>query len=66
MMNLLINGNRGRGRPKKTWADCVKEDEKKWRMAETDPSDRDLWRKALFENATNRGTLLDGDLKHVK
>ena len=49
VMNLVINGNRGRGRQKKTWADCVKEDKKKWRMAEMDPLDRDLWRKALLK-----------------
>ena len=49
MMNLAIDGSRGRGRPKKTWADCVKADKKKWRMAGIDPSDRDLWRKALLK-----------------
>ena len=48
-MNLLINGNRGRGLPKKTWAGCVKEDKKKWRMAGMDSLDRDLWRKALLK-----------------
>lgn len=49
VMNLAIDGSRGRGRPKKTWADCVKADKKKWRMAGIDPSDRDLWRKALLK-----------------
>ena len=46
---ILINGNRGRGRPKKTWTDCVKEDKKKWRMTGMDPLDRYLWRKALLK-----------------
>ena len=34
---IPIDGNRGRGRLKKTWADCVKEDKKKWRMAGMGP-----------------------------
>ena len=32
MLNLVMNSNRGSGHPKKTRADCVKEDKKKWRI----------------------------------
>ena len=31
-MKLDVVGHRGRGRPKKTWADCVKNDRKVWKM----------------------------------
>ena len=54
-MNLVIDGNSWRVRPKKTWADCVKEDKKKWRMAGMNPSDRAM-EKGYFENATNPWT----------
>ena len=44
---LLVPGNRGRGRPRKTWSECVKNDIKECNLSNYDPMDRDAWRKAI-------------------
>ena len=59
-MKLGVVGHRGRGRPKKTWADCIKNDRKVWKMTRINPSDRESWKKALKKLSTvqppGRGT----------
>jgi hypothetical protein len=45
--DMVVDGSRGRGRPKKNWTDTVKEDSKAWKMTCVDPMDRVLWRKNL-------------------
>ena len=32
--DLMVDGRRGRGRPKKSWADTVREDRKIWKIAD--------------------------------
>jgi hypothetical protein len=44
---MVVDGSRGRGRPKKNWTDTVKEDSKAWKMTCVDPMDRVLWTKNL-------------------
>ena len=51
-MKLDVVGHRGRGRPKKTWADCIKNDRKVWKLSTTNLSDRESWKKALRKLST--------------
>ena len=59
-MKLDVVGHRGRGRPKKTWVDCIKNDRKVWKMTRTNPFDSESWKKALKKLSTvqppGRGT----------
>ena len=48
--DMMVDGRRVRGRPKKSWADTVQEDRKAWKMTNIDPMDRLLWRKGLKTN----------------
>ena len=45
--NLEVPGSRGRGRPRKAWSDCVKDDLKVRNMVGVDPSVREDWRACL-------------------
>ena len=45
--NLEVPGKRGRGRPRKTWAACVKTDREVCNMVNTDPLDRVAWRAGV-------------------
>lgn len=42
-----IPGNRDRGRPKKTWSECVEKDLRDCNLSEVDPLDRVAWRKGI-------------------
>jgi hypothetical protein len=44
---LTVPGNRDRGRPRKTWSECVRNDVKECNLSKYDPLDRDAWRKAI-------------------
>ena len=44
--NLAVPGKRGRGRPRKTWAECVKTDIRDCGLSAVDPQDRVAWRAA--------------------
>ena len=46
-LRLDIPSSRGRGRPRKTWMDCVKQDRKTLNLSSTDPLDRDAWRAGV-------------------
>jgi len=43
-----VTGNRGRGRGKKTWKQCVDEDLKEFKLNREDALNRDLWRTKVF------------------
>ena len=45
--NLAVPGKRGRGRPRKTWAECVKTDIRDCGLSAVDPQDRVAWRAAV-------------------
>ena len=45
--NLVVPGKRGRGRPRKTWAECVKTDIRDCGLSAVDPQDRVAWRAAV-------------------
>ena len=44
---LVVPGKRGRGRPRKTWAQCVKNDIHEYGFTEIDPQDRESWRRRV-------------------
>ncbi|XP_023235755.1 uncharacterized protein LOC111635126 [Centruroides sculpturatus] len=48
--NMKVQGDRGRGRPKKRWIECVKTDMEKvdWGVDEETVRDRPTWRKLTF------------------
>jgi hypothetical protein len=44
---MTIPGKRGRGRPKKTWSECVQHDINELGLSDIDPNDRQAWRTAV-------------------
>jgi hypothetical protein len=46
--NLEIEGRAARGRGKKTWFQCVKDDMKDLKLKVEDAKDRQLWRRKIF------------------
>ena len=44
---LEVDGNRGRGRPSKTWKGTVADDLKRWKIDANNVYDRNAWKKAL-------------------
>ena len=44
---LVVPGSRGRGRPRKTWKECVKRDIMECGLCNTDPLDRAAWRAGI-------------------
>ena len=51
---LNIQGNVPRGRPKKTWPQCVQEDLKLWKLTRTDPTERLTWRNNVQQRLKQR------------
>jgi len=45
--DLAIPGNIGRGRPRKTWSECVKNDIRECNLSGVNPLDRDAWRQGV-------------------
>ena len=48
--DIKVEGARGRGRPRKTWQDCVSEDMKRLGLKREDAQDRALWRVKIMGN----------------
>ena len=46
-MEMEVQGRRKRGRPKKRWIDCVKEDLRTRNIDETDVYNRTRWRRLI-------------------
>ena len=44
-MNINVDRWRGRGRPKKRWMDCVKNDMKEQGVSDSMTDDRTAWKK---------------------
>ena len=49
---MPVPGGRGQGRPRKTWAECVKSDIEKCGLSEADPLDRAVWRAGVLASRT--------------
>ena len=45
-----VVGQRGRGRPKKTWKDTINNYLRHWKLSRADPANRMEWRKKLRTN----------------
>ena len=45
-----VVGQRGRGRPKKTWKDTINNDLRHWKLSRANPANRMEWRKKLGTN----------------
>ena len=52
-----VDGQRGRGRPKKTWQDTINNDPRHWKLLRADPAHRIEWRKKLGTNIAVRPIL---------
>src|SRR3954467_15810808 len=48
--NLVVVGGVRKGRPRKTWMECVKEDMKECGLKKEDAQHRSLWRKLIVGN----------------
>ncbi|XP_052212341.1 uncharacterized protein LOC127831396 [Dreissena polymorpha] len=47
IMKMAILGARGRGRPRKSWSDCVRNDLHTCGMGNTDPQNRGAWKSGV-------------------
>ena len=47
VMGVSAPGSKGRGRPRKTWEECVKRDIQECGLTDVDPLDRNLWRAGV-------------------
>ena len=57
-----VNG-RGRGRPRKTWRECVEEDMSKLKLCVKDTQDRAVWRNGILGNRLTRAVARKNDVK---
>ena len=48
--NLVVVGGVKKGRPRKTWMECVKEDTEECWLKKEDAQDRSLWRRSIVGN----------------
>ena len=53
VMELEIIGKRKKGRPKKSWEECVKKDLERYDMRREDAYDRKKWRERIKEKIAN-------------
>ena len=44
---LVVEGRRGRGRPKMTWKETTRRDRGEWKLLHVDPLDRKAWRTGV-------------------
>jgi hypothetical protein len=46
--NMTVSGERGRGRGRKTWKECVTDDMRQLRLRQEDAQDRAVWRSGIL------------------
>jgi len=51
-----VEGIRQKGRPKKTWWDCVKNDMESLGLSQKDAQSRNKWRRRIKEETANPGS----------
>ena len=54
---------RGRGRPRKTWRQCVDEDMTKLNLSVMDTHDHAIWRNGILGNRLTRAVARKNDIK---
>jgi hypothetical protein len=52
--DLVVEGDRGKARGKKTWQECVDEEMKQMRVKKCDAHDRAVWRNGVFLETSNQ------------
>ena len=60
-MGLNIPGLKGRGRPRKTWLDCVRADKRTCSLDDVDPLNRLAWRSGVRKSSRLLPTLIPGN-----
>lgn len=61
--DLLVAGEKGRGRARKTWKECVADDMRKMKLRREDAQDRGLWRSGILGNRPTRASAETRTLK---
>ena len=61
--DLVVIGDRGRGRGRKTWMQCVEEDMRKLNVKREDAQNRDVWRRGIMGNRPTRASAEKRTLK---
>jgi len=59
-LNMDIPSARGRGRPRKSWSDCIKTDLSVCGMGNTSPHNRDGWRAGVRRSSRLLPTSVSG------
>ena len=60
---LVVTGEKGMGRGRQTWKECVADDMRKLKLKQEDAQDRALWRNG---NLGNRPTRASSDKRTLK
>ena len=47
VFHILVEGNRGPGRPKMTWKQLTERDCREWKLSNINPHDRNMWRSGV-------------------
>ena len=61
--DLVVVGDRGRGRGRKTWMQCVEKDMRKLNLKREDAQDRDVWSGGIMGNRPTRASAEKRTLK---
>ena len=58
--DMIVEGERGRGRGRKTWKECVMDDMRKMGLRKEDAQDRKVWRSGILGNRPTRASAEHG------
>jgi len=61
--NMVVSGERGRGRGRKTWRECVADDMRRMHLKTEDAQDRVIWRDGILGNRPTRASAETRTLK---
>ena len=61
--NMVVCGEKGRGRGKKTWRECVADDMRRMHLKTEDAQDRVIWRDGILGNRPTRASAETWTLK---
>ncbi len=61
--DMSVAGERGRGRSRKTWKECIADDMRKMKLRREDAQDHVLWRSGILGNRPTRASAETRTLK---